>query len=320
MKGKSARTASSRKQSSKKSSRRSARTKSRAAASRQDAKRILELSQEIETQRTRAYDRPRMAKAPRRVHVAAMGDSWFQYYPSWWDVLAQLRTHSWGNWVFDVQDTAKAGATLNEMVYGRTIVDTYQMLQQHPETDVFLFSGGGNDVTNDQMLDLLYNHKAVDNTLGTPEINKKVMQGLVGEVLHKTFVDLVELLRVKMADIGKPDMPIILHGYDYPFPDGRGWSLVGLHTWAGPWLDPPLAYKGYERTTDAAVRTKIIHALIDAFNDMVASVASSRPNTYYVNLRNILPKHAQWHNELHPREAGFKLVTDEIVSKIKTVL
>src|SRR5262245_16972969 len=107
--------------------------------------------------------------------------------------------------------------------------------------------GGGNDVTNDQMLDLLYNKKAIDSVLGTPEINKKVIQGLVGEIFYRAFDDLIELLRSKMTQIGKPNMPIILHGYDYPFPDGRGWSLGGIVNWIGPWLDPPLSYKGYDR-------------------------------------------------------------------------
>ena len=115
-------------------------------------------------------------------------------------------------------------------------------------------------------------------------------------------------------------MPIIFHGYAYPFPDGRGWSLAGLHSWVGPWLDPPLAYKGYARTTDATVRLKIVHDLIDAFNDMVTSVVSAHPNTHYVNLRETLTTQAQWHNELHPRKAGFKLVTDEIEAKIRAVV
>ena len=122
------------------------------------------------------------------------------------------------------------------------MVDTYQLIQQHPDAEVFLFSGGGNDVTNDQLLDLLYHRKAVDNIHGTPEINKKVVLGLVGEVFYRAFEDLIELLRNKMAQIGKPDMPIIFHGYDFPFPDGRGW-LGGV---IGPWLDPPLTYKGYD--------------------------------------------------------------------------
>jgi len=294
------------------------RKKSRKAA-RQPSKRITELSQAVEAQRIRAYEQPRLAVAARRVHVLAMGDSWFHYFPAW-DILTQVRTKNWGDRLYDVEDTAKAGATLNEMVYGRTIADTYQLLHQHPATEVFIFSGGGNDVTNDQMLDLLYNRKAIDNINGTPEINKKVMQGLVGEVFYRAFDDLIELLRYKMYQIGKPNMPIIFHGYDYPFPDGRGWSLAGLHSWVGPWLDPPLTYKGYDRTTDSTMRLKIVRDLIDAFNDMLANVVSAHPNTYYVNLRGTLTTRAQWHNELHPKEPGFNLITKKIEAQIRAVV
>ena len=115
-------------------------------------------------------------------------------------------------------------------------------------------------------------------------------------------------------------MPIIFHGYDYPFPDGKGWSLAGIANWIGPWLDPPLSYKGYDREDDANVRIKIVHDLIDAFNDMLASVVTAHPNTHYVNLRNTLKQHAQWHNELHPRSNGFTLVTQKIEAKIRAVV
>lgn len=50
------------------------------------------------------------------------------------------------------------------------------------------------------------------------------------------------------------------------------------------------------------------------------AVASSHPNTHYVDLRNTLPNHAQWHNELHPSKDGFKLVTDKIVKTIQSVV
>ena len=81
-----------------------------------------------------------------------------------------------------------------------------------------------------------------------------------------------------------------------------------------------LRTKGTHEELDATVRLKIVHDLIDAFNDMVTSVVSAHPNTHYVNLRETLTTQAQWHNELHPRKAGFKLVTDEIEAKIRAVV
>jgi lysophospholipase L1-like esterase len=273
----------------------------------------------MEAKRVKAYERPMAAGPVRLVHVAASGDSWFDYVPAW-DILTQLRTTNWSGWEYEIKSTARRGNTLNEMVYGRTMVDTYQMLHTHPEADVFLFSGGGNDLTNDQMLDLLYNHAAVDYTYGTPEINKKVVQGFFGEILYKTFDDLIRLLRFKMAQIGKPNMPIIFHGYAYPFPDGRGWTIFGAHNWAGPWLDPPLSTKGYDRKIDKAERVQIVRDLIDIFNDMLAKIVSTHPNTHCVDLRPITLTQPQWHNELHPREPGFLKVTQKIEEKIRAVV
>ena len=77
------------------------RKKSRKAA-RQPSKRITELSQAVEAQRIRAYEQPRLAVAARRVHVVAMGDSWFHYFPAW-DILTQLRTKNWGDRLYDVR-------------------------------------------------------------------------------------------------------------------------------------------------------------------------------------------------------------------------
>ena len=53
------------------------------------------------------------------------------------------------------------------------MIDTYQLIQQHPMQKFFSFLGG-KDVNNDQMLDLLYNQKAVNTTLGTPEMERRL--------------------------------------------------------------------------------------------------------------------------------------------------
>jgi hypothetical protein len=97
-------------------------------------------------------------------------------------------------------------------------------------------------------------------------------------------------------------------------------ELGWVTSMGGPWLDPPLSYKGYDRTAYATVRRKIVHDLLDAFNDMLASVVSAHPNTYYVNLRGTLTTRAQWHNELHPKEPGFNLIAKKIEAQIRAVV
>ena len=62
-------------------------------------------------------------------------------------------------------DRAKAGATLNDMVYGRDIIDTYQLIEEH-RPEVVLFSGGGNDIAGGELYVLLYNKKAIELNAG----------------------------------------------------------------------------------------------------------------------------------------------------------
>ena len=220
-------------------------------------------------------------------------------------------------WKYDVADRAKAGAMLNDLVYGRDMIDTYEVIEkQRPE--VVLFSGGGNDIAGPELFAMLYHKRAIALTAGLPRINRNVLKGLVAEVFSRAYLDMIGLLRYKLQQIGLPTVPIVMHGYDYAIPDGRGWG-GGLGPLPGPWLDPSLTRKGYDRKGDATVRRAIVRELIDAFNEMLADVASKSPNTHYVDLRGTLAD-SQWANELHPTKAGFLAVTSRIEKVIRKVV
>ncbi len=278
----------------------------------------LRLAQGFESERASAYVTRRKAtglEADRRVKVVAEGDSWFSYFPAY-DVLAQLRRRSWDGVVYDIEDRAKAGALLNDMVYGRDMVDTYQLLEKH-RPRVFLFSGGGNDIAGQELFVMLYNKKAVDMHAGLPRINRKILEGLVDEVFRQAYLDLVALVRWKARQLGLGELPVVVHGYDYAIPDGRGWA-GGLGPLPGPWLDPSLSRKGYDRSADVAVRREIVRQLIDAFNEMLKKIATPGSGIYHVDLRGTL-KDSQWGNELHPTEAGYKAVATKIEQVLRRV-
>jgi len=280
--------------------------------------RVRRLAAEFEAGRVAAYGSgfgPEAGVA-RTVRVVAEGDSWFSYFPAY-DVLATLRGRVWNGWKYDVLDRAKAGALLNDMVYGRDMLDTYELLQRH-RPEAFLFSGGGNDIAGQELFVMLYHHKAVQMHAGIPEINKNVLRGLVTEVFSRAYSDLIELVRIKLGNVGLPHIPILLHGYDYAIPDGRGWA-GGLGPLPGPWLDPSLTRKGYDRKKDAILRRALVRELIDAFNDMQIAVAAAHPNTHHVDLRKVLPD-KEWGNELHPTKKGFELVTTAIEAKLRTLV
>jgi hypothetical protein len=122
-----------------------------------------------------------------------------------------------------------------------------------------------------------------------------------------------------MERIGIPEAPIILHGYDYAIPDGRGWG-GGMGPLPGrPGWTPSLTRKGYDRKHDKLLRRTIVRELTDAFNAMLQKVADRNPQTHFVDLRDTLPGN-DWANELHPTADGFLRVTRKIEAKIRQVV
>ena len=109
---------------------------------------------------------------------------------------------------------------------------------------------------------------------------------------------------------------MIVHGYDYPVPDGRGF-LGGFGPLPGPWLKPGFHAKQF---ADPETNVALMHDIIDRFNAMVAALASDPLLTqvHYLDLRGTLSTtltedayHQWWGNELHPSEAGFSAVANK---------
>jgi hypothetical protein len=180
-----------------------------------------------------------------------------------------------------------------------------------------LLSGGGNDVAGDEF-GMLVNHKA-SSTAG---LNAQVVRGVIDDrARHAYIAILAEVTRVCQARTGKT-IPIIIHGYDWPVPDGRGF-LFG--PFPGPWLEPGFRRKGFDKRTalDFARMRKMSATLIDRFNEMLAGVAglAGFEHVRYLNLRDTLSTGADyrkwWANELHPTERGFTAVADSFARKIE---
>jgi hypothetical protein len=110
-------------------------------------------------------------------------------------------------------------------------------------------------------------------------------------------------------------VPILIHGYDYPVPDGRGF-LGGWALLPGPWLEPGFREKGF---VSMQVRKKLARDLVDRFNAMLQGVADMPEFSHviHVDLRKTLSTGAKykqyWENEMHPTVKGFHLVTDRFV-------
>ncbi len=103
----------------------------------------------------------------------------------------------------------------------------------------------------------------------------------------------------------RPGLPILAHGYDYPFPRPKGTPLFwGRLTFKGPWIHPVL--HGEKGITDPDERYAIVAELVDRLNRMLARLAAEHPTFHHVDLRGTLPSPRQWDDEIHPRSAGFR--------------
>ena len=190
-----------------------------------------------------------------------------------------------------------------------------------------LISGGGNDIAGDEF-GVLINHV----NSGLPALNATVADGVIRERLRTAMASLVGVVTRLSESHFAERARVVVHGYDYPVPDGRGW-LGGAWSLPGPWLEPGFRGKGHagekprERLSVLAANTDVLRDLIDRYNVMLAELvrdlaSGGLDHVRYVDLRGtlsaVLPSgyKADWGNELHPTKPGFARVAARIAGQI----
>ena len=310
--------------------RRSAATR-HAAAGQQVAARVLRERAGALRRRSIAISKaPRRARAlavpidPRFIRAAgpkgvatlvAEGDSWFDYL--WYDILDMLENEHG----FDVESVARAGDRIEDMAYTGGQLANFKkvlekMLRRTELPKAVLLSGGGNDVAGDEFF-MLLNHAASAN----PGLNEDVVRGVIDVRIRDAYVALVSAVTELCVKTTGHTIPIIVHGYDWPVPDGRGfgdgWPIPGL---PGPWLRPGFLRKGFKSQPQ---NQETMRALIDRFNNVVKSVADGFSHVRFVDLRGTLPGGSTyqdwWANELHPTKKGFEAVAARFAEAITKV-
>lgn len=238
--------------------------------------------------------------------LVAEGDSWFDYPLN--DVVRLLEDHHG----YDVESVAHKGDRVEEMAYGQGQLEELtrrleKLLRRGDVPKAILLSGGGNDVAGHEF-GMLLNH-ARSAVRG---LNDQVMAGVIDERIRVAYVTILSAVTTVCEQRLGRRLPILVHGYDYPVPDGRGF-LGGWWFLPGPWLEPGFREKGFD---DLHERIRLTRQLIDRFNTMLGAVAAlpGLDHVRYVNLRGTLSVEADykrwWANELHPTARGFVKVTE----------
>ena len=243
-------------------------------------------------------------------NIVSEGDSWFDYLPGT-DLIDCLRN----NHNYYIKNYAKAGDTLENMIYGTGIDNDFQRISPSIENviikigqlrpKVFLFSGGGNDIAGEEFASYL-NHK----NSGLPSLRNDYIENMINTVFKKYFEDLI----AKVSSTS-PGTNIITHGYGHTIPTGKGVKVL-FFNFSGPWLRPALAMKGI---FDATEQKAAVEKMINAYNEMLIGLDTSNTNFHHVDLRGHIDPYNDWSNELHLKNSAYARVADIINEKIMSI-
>jgi hypothetical protein len=250
-------------------------------------------------------------------YLVAAGDSWFDYpFPFDDDILVQLHDlHG-----YNIESSARHGDRIENMPYSGGQLDKFRrcvdkLHDQGVIPKAALLSGGGNDFAGGEFGMLL--NTAPSTIEGW---NLDILKGLITERINNAYrVFILAINQISKEILGK-SIPILVHGYDYPVPDGRGFLGGGI--FPGPWLKPGFNEKLF---TDLPSTTDMMRAVIDQFNIMLSALPNdpSLGEIHYIDLRGTLSSvviddayKVDWNNELHPTQKGFI----EIAQKFQNVL
>jgi hypothetical protein len=247
--------------------------------------------------------------------LAAAGDSWFDYPLH--DVIKLLEdAHG-----YNVESTAHKGDPIEKMAYtGGQLEDFARKLEKIKARGAVpkavLVSGGGDDVAGNEFGMLLNN--AFSPIAGW---DSDVVDGVLNQRIFTAYTQMLMAITGLCEGTFGKIVPILVHGYDYPVPDGRG--FLGGWPFPGPWLDPGFREKNFD---DLQTKIAMMQDIMDRFNVMVQKLPDQAglAHVRYINLRGTLPNSLAnykkwWANELHPTEQGFEAVTNRFAAVLATL-
>lgn len=251
--------------------------------------------------------------------LVAEGDSWFDL-PSG-DLLDRLDQMG-----YKVLSVAKHGDTIESMAYNVEQLNRFCDLLVRVGTTpprAILISGGGNDLAGDRLA-LLLKYRKPEGSDGLDDI----IVARVMERIKSAYRDIIVRITDACEEAGFNRngfrVPILIHGYAYPVPDGRGYG--GWFFLPGPWLKPGLEAQGY---TDSERTASIVRCLMDKLHDALESVVldccvQGIKHVYHLDLRKCLKDAEEnddhkglWSDEMHPTAAGFRVIAEVFDKKIQ---
>lgn len=263
----------------------------------------------------------RMKSKPNSPVLVAEGDSWFQFPLLVKDTIDHLSKK------YAVWCVSAAGDTAQNMVLGSRAAKATEYLEalrrNKKNVKAFLFSAAGNDIIGEDpvtqvpvILDLLkpFNGNKAD---------------VSGHINHALLAEKITFLKGAYAQVianvrlekGFERLPIIVHGYDVPFPYPWAKNDARSPIWAkkDEWLGSAMKKR---KINDVKLRRAIITVMIDALYDMLNDLAGDPKTTgvWVVDCRGTLPKPTDWADEIHGTSDGFAVVAARFETVLKKAI
>ena len=225
----------------------------------------------------------KVAKYKRKSPIIADGDSWFKLpnlHPIVpWTLINFLQQK------YSISNFAHWGDTLKEVI----LAGEFWPGLLSGQSDVFLFSAGGNDILGGGELWRYLNLFDVDHDKPS-DAPYYVKQNFYVNLNY--IVSQYESL-IRQIEIRTPHVIMLGHGYDYAIPRD-----------SGPWLGTPMIRQGLVPSVRPKLCQAIVRVIIDAFNDNLKILQANHAKHFkFVDLRNTI-KPNEWWDELHPLDAG----------------
>ncbi|MEW6774060.1 MAG: hypothetical protein AB1304_08695 [Bacteroidota bacterium] len=266
------------------------------------------------------------------IMIYAEGDSWYLFPIFVTDIIDWLEKND--NYL--IYSDAYGGDWITNIIYEGQYIEELTKLSPN----VFLISGGGNDLVGHERLAVMvsrtnnqlqkYNNQS---TFKLPISDKeKQLIFKAQPYFNKEFYAFIWILKAQYTMLFNgiylntdnfKDMITITHGYAYPFPKkGVNFSfkrilqpLINKVLGSGKWLYTPLMMKGI---TDPELQRAIVTTFIYEFNVMHYEISQKFENVFYVDCRNIAKNQSDWYDELHLNDNKYKEIADCIKNIIDT--
>lgn len=221
--------------------------------------------------------------------VLAIGDSWFWYpFPggSLINQVASAMSHNNEN----ILVMGNNGAEARDFVDGKykSRVETLLRLYGSNSNSVWI-SGGGNDVAGWDDFKPMLKPDCSSATKAEECLRLDLFNVKMNDVLD-AYTHLIKLIQRRTPE----KCSIVLHNYDYAYPDGRA-------VFGSVWIKPALVAS----KVPTNLHREVVKYWIDQFTLVLAQAQMLYPDRIYLVDSCGTLKKSDWANELHPNAAGF---------------